>query len=238
MVDEGNAIFRRLQVPYCFSRNYSPLEDLDDVESSIYVHDRSRRLVMQWSIDVMQKKLEVLRDLVEDSVTGFQSDVLFEKGQVWRVEEENSIITPLIKEKLEKLQMRHDNSLALLDDSRNMSFDFSRRSSLLHRTPSVNFNFITADACKDLISSFSYPEENYDNLTQAVYRTCSNLNQVLSHPDRTSSFAVSITGYAHSLMHLLPGFVQQMTSKEEIKLDWLETTKHLVTKVINQFNKT
>jgi len=240
MVKEGNAICRRLQVPFCFSWNYTFLEDLDGLKPGIYVHDRSRHLVMQWPTDVMRCKLEVLRDLIEDSNTsntlpesGFRSDFIFEKGQCWKVEDENSVITPLIKDKLEKLQMRHDNSLVILDDSRNSvaSYDLSRRSSLLHRSPSVNSSFITANACIDLISRFSYPVD----FTPTVCQLCSNLHNLLHHPERNSSFAVSITGYAHSLMHVLPSFVHQNNWKTEIppevEFKWIELAKELCTKL-------
>ena len=237
MVNEGNAICRRLQVPFCFSWNYSFMDDLEGLEPGIYVHDRTRHLVMQWTADVMRSKLEVLRDLVEDSSTlpesGFRSDVIFERGQCWRVEDENSVITPLIKEKLEKLQKRHDNSLVVLDDSRNSiaSYDLSRRSSLLHRSPSVNSSFITAGACKDLLSSFSFAGD----FAQTVCQLCSKLHQLLNHPDRTSSFAVSITGYAHSLMYALPSFVHQKNLNAEIpsevELDWIEMAKQHCSKL-------
>nr|CAG4641559.1 EOG090X03EV [Eurycercus lamellatus] len=103
----------------------------------------------------MKQKLEVLREAAEESHT-FPADAIFDKGDVWLVEEESlSLIAPSIREKLEKFNKRHETSV--LDESR-FSFDSSRRSSLMPRILSlVDVNTATSSTNKGNGSTMSNP---------------------------------------------------------------------------------
>ena len=67
---EGNAICKRFQSPYSFSRK----DTLSDrMETAILVHDRDRQLILHWNIETMKEKLQILREAIEEESPSFPS---------------------------------------------------------------------------------------------------------------------------------------------------------------------
>lgn len=232
MISEANAICRRLSAPYLFSRK-DALED--GLKSAICVHDQNQHLFIKWSVEKMQQKLKILREEAEESMV-FPSDRIFDDGDVWQVEDEMlTLIAPSIREKLEKLQKRHECSFSALDDSR-FSMDSSmRRNSLLPRSSSSDSNSLTADCCRTLIS-----QTVMGNMFYTACRMCSIVSHHLTHPERTTSFTIGLTVHAHTAISMLPGVVEQTLSKRELPSTfghtWLDNAVVLGQKLQNSID--
>ncbi|XP_057378906.1 kinesin-like protein KIF14 [Daphnia carinata] len=221
MLNEINAICRRFQQPYAFTRRDALT---DDLQPMICVQDLDRQLVMYWSIDTMRKRMEVLRQAIDESGK-FPTATVFERGDVWQLEDGSSaLFVPALKEKLDKLLKCHDSSMSVLDDSR-FSIDSSRRSSLrLSRSPTINTG--VAETCKELIRTF-----HNGDLNSTFCSAASSLKSALDHPDRTYSFAIPLTVHALSLLSVYPGLVSFFVNKRDVlqnvRNNWLHTTKEL-----------
>lgn len=230
MISEANAICRRLSAPYLFSRK-DALED--GLKSAICVHDQNQHLFIKWSVEKMRQKLKILREEAEESLR-FPSDRIFDDGDVWQVEDEMlTLIAPSIRDKLEKLQKRHECSFSgFLDDSR-FSMDSSmRRNSLLPRSSCSDSSSIAADCCRTLIS-----QTVLGNMFYTACRMCSVVGHHLAQPERTASFTIGLTVHAHTAISMLPGVVEQTLSKRELPptfgLSWLDTAVALGQKLQN-----
>lgn len=221
MLNETNAICRRFQQPYAFTRRDALT---DDLQPMICVQDLDRQLVMYWSIDTMRKRLEVLREAIDESGK-FPTSTVFERGDVWQLEDgASALFVPALKEKLDKLLKCHDSSMSVLDDSR-FSIDSSRRSSLrLSRSPTINTG--AAETCKELIHTF-----RDGDLNSTFCSAASSLKCALDHPDRTYSFTIPLTVHAFSLLSVYPGLVSFLVNKRDvppnIRNNWFHTTKEL-----------
>lgn len=226
MIKEGNAICKRFQSPYSFSRK----DTLSDrMETAILVHDRDRQLILHWNIETMKEKLQILREAIEEESPSFPSHMLFDRRDVWRPEDESplTLVEATIRDKLAHLtQNQSESHNSFLDESR-FSIDLSsRRSSLLCRSPPVtNSCSITADACKELIMT-SLP---HDCLTRTYWSACFSLRNSLAHPEHTSRFAVFVTSHTFTIVSMLPGVISHISSRKELpselKSSWLETAR-------------
>lgn len=227
MLNETNAICRRFQQPYAFSRRDAVTEDLQPM---VCVQDLERQLVMYWTIGTMRKRLEVLREAIDESGK-FPTDTVFGRGDVWQLEDgATALFVPALKEKLDKLLKCHDSSMSVLDDSR-FSIDSSRRSSLLlPRSPTINTG--TAETCKELIRTFCDGD-----LSSTFCTAASSLKCLLDLPDRTYSFAIPLTAHTFSLLSVYPGLVHFLVSKRDVpscvRNNWLHATKELGLKLQN-----
>ena len=221
MLNETNAICRRFHQPYVFVRKEALTEDMQPL---ICVQDRDRQLVMYWSINTMRQRFESLREAL-DETGDFPIDAVFERGDVWQLEEgASTLFAPAIKEKLDKLLKRHDSSMSVLDESR-FSSDSSRRSSLLlSRSPTINTG--AADICKELIRKLGDGD-----LTSAFCVAASSLQRVLDIPDRSYSFAIPLTVHAHTLLAIYPELINLLVHKRDvpssIRANWLQSTKEM-----------
>lgn len=234
MIKEGNAICKRFQSSYSFSRK----DTLSDrMETAILVHDRDRQLILHWSIETMKEKLQILREAIEEQSASFPSDMLFDRRDVWRPEDESplSYVEATIRDKLAHLtQNQSESHNSLLDESR-FSIDLSsRRSSLLCRSPPVtNSCSITTDACKEIIMT-SLP---HNSLTRTFWSTCFSLRNYLANPEHTSRFAVFVTTHTFTIVSMLPGVISHISSRKELpselKSSWLETAREQGQKLQN-----
>ena len=229
VLNEGNALCRRLKSPYSFSMVDSLA---DGLESTVSVHDRNRHLVMHWPVEKMKQKLEVLREAAEDS-GHFPFEAIFERGDVWHPEDQRlNLLPPTIRAKLDQIQRRKDLSQATLDDSHFSFNTSSRRSSILPRSPLLSSTSTTIDACKELISKIS----SADHLRTFVSASIA-LRNLLSCPDRSPRFAVLLTGHTVSLLSVFPGLIQQMIGGKEIPTEiqssWLTAVKEHSQKLQN-----
>lgn len=226
MINEINAICRRFHQPYTFSRKEA---SSDGLQSKICIRDWEHHLVMYWSIDKMRQRLQILKDASDESGK-FPTEAFFERGDVWQSEDEVSgLFTPIVREKLEKLLKRHENSMSNLDESR-FSLDSSRRSSLLPKSPS--FTAGIAETCKELLVTF-----RYGDLFSSFWNAASSLQVALNHPERTSGFAISLTVNAVALFSVYPGLVNHLLNIKDlppsVKNSWLQISKELEQRLKN-----
>lgn len=220
MLNEFNAISRRFQQPFVFSRTD---KFTDEPQTSICVLDRDRHLVMHWSVDKARQRLESMRETIEESGC-LPINVMFDIGDVWHLEDDASaLLAPAIKEKLEKLLKRQDNSINVLDESR-FSLDSSRRSSLLPRSPTINTSI--AESCQQLILKFTL-----GNSFSSFFSASCGLHTALAHPELSGSFAISVTCHAVSLLAVYPGLVEHLLNKtsapSSIRQDLFQTAQEL-----------
>lgn len=228
MLNELNVICRKFHQPYTFSRIESPLTD--ESQSLVSVCDEDRQLVMYWTLDKMRQRLKIIREAIDETGV-LTSDDIFEGGDVWQLEHDTSAsYGPSVREELEKLLMRQESSITILDESR-FSLDSSRRSSALLRSPTVNKR--VADVCKDIVANFS----DGDLLSRFV-ESASALRASLGRPDRSPNFALSLTVHFVSLMSIYPGLVDHLLSlkpdlSSSIRVDVVKQAKDLGMKLKN-----
>uniref|UniRef100_A0A0P6DD56 Kinesin protein KIF14 n=1 Tax=Daphnia magna TaxID=35525 RepID=A0A0P6DD56_9CRUS len=228
MLNEANSICRRFHQPYRFTREEAITEDL---QSAICVKDQNLQHIMYWSFDKMKQRLKALREAVHDSKT-FPAEIFFDGGDIWQREDDASVFfAPATRAKLEKLLKSvnfNDSNISLLDESK-FSHRSPRRSSLLPRSLTINER--SAIPCQELIHNFAVSE----NLMSAFCFTASCLQSQLDHPDRTSSFAITLTANTLSLLSVFPGLVDFMLSTREVpaslRIIWTQSCKELKQKL-------
>lgn len=220
MLNEANAICRRFQQPYIFSRKEAINEDLN---SAVCVQDQNKRLVMYWDFDQMKQRLNKLRVAAEES-NNFPTEAIFDTGDVWyRENDASSFFAPSTRAKLQELMRTLNDSSIISPDGIKFSPKSPRRSSLFPRSP-TNFNAEVGAACRKLIQELSVSE----CLISTFCGMASSIQSFLDHPDRSATFAIGLTVNSKSLLSIFEGLVDFMFTKREVlsslRNGWLKTT--------------
>jgi hypothetical protein len=233
MLNEANAICRRFQQPYHFSRKEAINEDLS---SAVSLKDNNRGLVMHWSFETMRQRLKTLRVAVEESEGSFPMDAIFDSGDVWyREYDSSSFFSPNTRAKLEELLRTLNDSSVISPDGSKFSPNSRRRSSLLPRPP-TNFNAETIDACRKFLPKFSID----GCLISTFSEMAASVQLLLDHPDRTYTFAIGLTVNSVSLLSIYPGLVDFMFTKREVfsslRNGWIKSTKEFGKRLQNSLD--